>query len=393
MAAKSMIIGTGMTALGKSGLTATKLVQQALERALANAGVRLRQLEGIVAVPSLSEPRFMEAHYLATRMGLLPSKGVVARTIDTGGAGPISGLLEADLMIRSGLDLVAVVAGDAVSSLPTEEFLKRADAGCYDPEGNLPSPVIPNGYDRIAQWAIDSRAVTREQLAMTSVLMSMQAVKHPFALTKRPYTLEDVLSSKPIGRATNLLECARRADGGAAIIVASKSFVEANGLKMGPRIIGGGEASGPLFPPKVIDEEMFSCEEAVRRAYDKAQCGVQDIDFFGLYDCFPICFIRALEAVGKASKGRGGALVEEMYELSMKNGGKLSPNQFPVNTHGGLLSFGAPWETPAMYNTIEAVAQLNGQATGRQVDNCRRALVYGNGGIFSASAVAILEKS
>lgn len=393
MSAKSMIIGTGMTALGKSGLTATKLVQQALERALANAGVRLRQLEGIVAVPSLSEPRFMEAHYLATRMGLLPSKGVVARTIDTGGAGPISGLLEADLMIRSGLDLVAVVAGDAVSSLPTEEFLKRADAGCYDPEGNLPSPVIPNGYDRIAQWAIDSRAVTREQLAMTSVLMSMQAVKHPYALTKRPYTLEDVLTSKPIGRATNLLECARRADGGAAIIVASKAFVEANGLKMGPRIIGGGEASGPLFPPKVIDEEMFSCEEAVRRAYAKAQCSVDDIDFFGLYDCFPICFIRALEAVGKAGKGRGGALVEEMYELSLKNGGKLSPNQFPVNTHGGLLSFGAPWETPAMYNTIEAVAQLNGQATGRQVDQCRRALVYGNGGIFSASAVAILEKS
>lgn len=393
MSAKSMIIGTGMTALGKSGLTATKLVQQALERALANAGVRLRQLEGIVAVPSLSEPRFMEAHYLATRMGLLPSKGVVARTIDTGGAGPISGLLEADLMIRSGLDLVAVVAGDAVSSLPTEEFLKRADAGCYDPEGNLPSPVIPNGYDRIAQWAIDSRAVTREQLAMTSVLMSMQATKHPYALTKRPYTLEDVLSSKPIGRATNLLECARRADGGAAIIVASQAFVEANGLKMGPRIIGGGEASGPLFPPKVIDEEMFSCEEAVRRAYAKAQCSVEDIDFFGLYDCFPICFIRALEAVGKAGKGRGGALVEEMYELSLKNGGKLSPNQFPVNTHGGLLSFGAPWETPAMYNTIEAVAQLNGQATGRQVDQCRRALVYGNGGIFSASAVAILEKS
>lgn len=105
-------------------------MQQALERALSNAGVRLRQLDGLIAVPSLSEPRFMEAHYLATKMGLLPSKGVVVRTIDTGGAGPISGLLEADILIRTqGLDLVAVVAGDAVSSMPTDEFLKRADAG------------------------------------------------------------------------------------------------------------------------------------------------------------------------------------------------------------------------------------------------------------------------
>jgi len=394
MVVRSMIIGTGMTALGKSGKTASELVCQALERALAKASVRLKQLEGIVAVPSLSEPRFMEAHFLATSMGILPHKGFVARTIDTGGAGPISGLLEADYMIKSqGLDLVAVVAGDAVSSLPTAEFLKRADAGCFDSEGSLPSPVIPSGYDRVAQWAIASRAVTREQLAMVSVLMSMQAVKHPFALTKSAHYLEDVLGSKPIGKVTNLLECARRADGGAAVIVASSNFVKKMGLKPGPHIIGGGEASGPLYPPRVIDEEMFSCEEAVRRAYDAASCEVNDIQFFGLYDCFPICFIRALEATGKVAKGEGGLFVEAMYNQSLKNNGTLDSNIFPMNTHGGLMSFGAPWETPAMYNTIEAVEQLNGSASSRQVEGCHRALVYGNGGIFSASAVAILEKS
>jgi hypothetical protein len=45
-----------------------------------------------------------------------------------------------------------------------------------------------------------------------------------------------------------------------------------------------------------------------------------------------------------------------------------------------------------MYNVIEAVHQLNGVVSNpeRQVPNCKRALVYGNGGIFSASAVAIL---
>lgn len=43
-----------------------------------------------------------------------------------------------------------------------------------------------------------------------------------------------------------------------------------------------------------------------------------------------------------------------------------------------------------MFNITEAVAQLNKQASRRQITNCKRALVYGNGGIFSASAVAIL---
>jgi hypothetical protein len=44
--------------------------------------------------------------------------------------GPISGLLEADRMVKSeGCDLVLLVAGDAVSSLDTKEFLHRADQG------------------------------------------------------------------------------------------------------------------------------------------------------------------------------------------------------------------------------------------------------------------------
>lgn len=63
---------------------------------------------------------------------------------------------------------------------------------------------------------------------------------------------------------------------------------------------------------------------------------------------------------------------------------------FPINTHGGLLAFGAPWEVPAMYNIIEAFHQLSNTAGNRQIARARRALCYGNGGIFSHSAVAIL---
>lgn len=78
-----------------------------------------------------------------------------------------------------------------------------------------------------------------------------------------------------------------------------------------------------------------------------------------------------------APEGKGGEWVEKMYTLSEKSGGKLCPADFPVNTHGGLLAFGAPWETPAMYNVIEAVQQLNGTAGSRQIPNAKRALVYG----------------
>lgn len=385
------IIGIGLTPLGKFSVTPSSLMKNALERALANAGLSLCQIQGLVAVPSLSEPHFMEAHYLATQIGLLPRKDVLVRTIDTGGAGPVTGLLEAARLIKSEwCDVIAVVAGDAVSSLSTEEFLKRADAGCQDPSGELPSPVIPHGYDRVARWHMQTYGTTREQLAMCSVLMSHQAVRHPLALTKKAHSLDQVLSSKAVAPVTNILECARRADGGAALILASSRWMERNNisLRQGVSILGGGEGSGPLYPPPIIDESMFSCEEACERAMHEAQIGIADIDFFGLYDCFPICLIRALEAVGLAKKGEGGLWIERAYQRVLNRSASDPP--LPLNTHGGLLAFGAPYETPAMYNIIEAVQQLRGEAFHRQIPDIKRALVYGNGGIFSASAVALL---
>lgn len=122
--------------------------------------------------------------------------------------------------------------------------------------------------------------------------------------------------------------------------------------------------------------------------------------------CVLVC--RALEAVGLVPKGQGGAYVEQQYSCflgpleqqlqhlvgssadSSSSSSGCSP-VWPVNTHGGLLGYGAPWEVPAMISLVEAVTQLRGEAAGRQVQDARKALVYGNGGIFSASAVAILE--
>ena len=57
-----------------------------------------------------------------------------------------------------------------------------------------------------------------------------------------------MLDSTQIAPSTNLLECARRADGGAAYIVASSRFMRRQGkhrdLDKCPVIVGGGEASG-----------------------------------------------------------------------------------------------------------------------------------------------------
>eukprot|EP01052_Picozoa_sp_SAG31_P004726 SAG31_NODE_199_length_20573_cov_5.832129_9_plen_89_part_00 len=65
-----------------------------------------------------------------------------------------------------------------------------------------------------------------------------------------------------------------------------------------------------------------------------------------LYFFRQICFIKALEAVGLAPNGKGGEWVRSAYN---QPGG---PAPTHVNTHGGLLGFGAPWEVPAFYNIV-----------------------------------------
>jgi hypothetical protein len=109
--------------------------------------------------------------------------------------------------------------------------------------------------------------------------------------------VEQVLTSAKVASVTNVLECARRADGAAAILVASSQFLEKRGLPhdTGIVIISGGEASGPLYPPRspeLINESAFSCEEAAAIAYEEGQLSVRDINFFGLYDCFPVICIK-----------------------------------------------------------------------------------------------------
>lgn len=409
--------------------TTTSLIETVLSESLDEAQLKLQDIDGLIAVPSLWESNFMEAHYQATSLGIFASRpNLRCKTIDTGGAGPITALLEGVRMIKyEGLECVALVAADLVGSMSTEEFLQKANGSFHKMDEQVPSPAIPHGYDKLTKYQMDTFGVTRDQLRMAVCLESLHAGIHPDSLFRKKelernssarqkpilYTsLAQVQHATTVTQNISLLECARRADGAAAIILTSNRFLARRGLyREGlPTVVGGGESSGPLFPLGIVTETHFSCEQAMSYAYASAgNLTASDIDFFGLYDCFPICLVRALESSGLCEKGKGGEYLERQYGRMLEaiNGDSGDDNDssqrlatllednsfFPVNTHGGLLCYGAPWEAPAMYNVLEAVQQLRGKAKGRQIKDCQRALVYGNGGILSASAVAILSRS
>ena len=59
---------------------------------------------------------------------------------------------------------------------------------------------------------------------------------------------------------------------------------------------------------------------------------------------------------------------------------------FPVNTHGGQLSFGQPGMAGGMSHVTEAIRQIQGRGGARQVPNLELAYAHGNGGIIAEQA-------
>ena len=386
---RGVICGVGTTKLGKLNRPLSDLVREGVHRALEDAGLPIEAVKGLVSMPSVADLgglSLMPAHQMAMELGMLTRPGgqeMICKTIDCGGASPVVALREAcQLLTEENLGCVAVIGADAVGSMPTKEFLRRV-GGSNDRKG----AVIPEKYDDFAAWHMRTFGTTREHLASVSEFMSLQAAKHP-ASSGRALCVKDVLKSPRVAGRTNLYECAKRADGAAVAIVCSVDFArERDMVARGVPILGIGEASGALMPEAAyIGAHSIPIHAAASRALkESGLSSVENIDWFGLYDCFPVAFLSSLEQVGLCGYGKGGEWVTRACQR-LREGKKVN-----VNTHGGLLGAGAPWEAPAMFTIVEAVDQILGRCPpDRQIDGVRRALVQANGGTFSHEAVAIL---
>lgn len=65
----------------------------------------------------------------------------------------------------------------------------------------------------------------------------------------------------------------------------------------------------------------------------------------------------------------------------------------PLNTHGGLLSFGHCGVAGGMAHLVEAYRQMTGQAEGRQIARApRHAFAHGDGGVMSSHVSLILSR-
>ena len=157
-----------------------------------------------------------------------------------------------------------------------------------------------------------------------------------------------------------------------------------------PREGRDGASPGPN-PQKDPSNDFLSLEadRAGRRATSTrrpaSRSRSSEIDVAQVHDCFTLTELLTYEDLGFCEKG---AAKEHIAAGIFELGGEL-----PVNTDGGLKTFGHPTGATGVRMIYENVLQLRGKAGQRQVKDATLALSHNIGGHPTACGIAILGKS
>jgi acetyl-CoA acetyltransferase len=193
--------------------------------------------------------------------------------------------------------------------------------------------------------------------------------------------VDEVLASEMIADPLRKLESVMPCGGAAAVVVAAAEIAAAAPHRP-VTILGAGEA----ITHKTVTYAPSMTDTGIRRSADRAFASARvdraDIGLASIYDCYTSTVLLSLEDAGFCPKGGAAEFVAE-HDLTWRG-------DFPLNTHGGQLSFGQADVAGGMSHVTEAVLQLQGRADRRQVAGLELAFVHGNGGIMSEQASAVL---
>ncbi|MFN8558372.1 MAG: hypothetical protein U0531_13850 [Dehalococcoidia bacterium] len=193
-----------------------------------------------------------------------------------------------------------------------------------------------------------------------------------------------MLTSRAIYDPLHLLDCSPVNEGAGAVIVTTAE--RARDLKHRPvRALGFAESYSAvdIFHLPTITAFDGDGGTSGREAFAMAGVGHDDIDVAQISDHFTINPIIELEDLGFCKKGEGGPFVESG---AVELGGTM-----PINTNGGYLSHSHAGG-PGIFDIIELVRQLRGEAGARQVPNARIGLHHGVGATFISAQTAILAR-
>ena len=375
----AFVRSAGQTAFGRlPGQGPLELMAQACQQALVHAQLRGEHIDGLLCGYATTLPHLMPATLLAERLGLQPA---YAHGMQAGGATGAAMLMLARELVGTGrCRHVLVAAGENRLSGQVRDAAIQTLAQVGHAVYEVPNGAsVPAFYGLLASEYLAVTGGTEQDLADLAVCMRAHAARHPQAHLREPLDRADVMASRPIATPLKLLDCCPVSDGGAAFVVSA-----APGPHAAVRIAGAGQAHLHQHLTALRDVRDCGAARAARRALDEAGVALQAIDYLGIYDSFTITLAMLLEEIGFAPRGRAGALARQ--------GHFRADGALPLNTHGGLLSFGHCGVAGGMAHVAEAWLQMSGLAGPRQITPPRHAFIHADGGVMSSHVSVVLSQ-
>ncbi len=285
--------------------------------------------------------------------------------------------------------VMSIVAG-LYDTVLVVGYDKPKDRGVSGPsvmlDGVRDLPKTPAGWFSLcAATYFEKYGASREDLAKIAIKNHHNGCLAPKSFLKREITVEDYFKARIISWPFGLYDSAAQTDGAAAAIITRADL--ARSYRDDPVLVKAVTVQAGPNPQKDPSNDFLSWKptaQAAKDAYHMA--GITDpraeIGVAQVHDCFSLTELLTYEDLGFCEKGSAkDHIADGVFELS---------GELPVNTDGGLKTFGHPTGATGVRMIYENTLQLQGRAENRQVADPKLALSHNIGGHPTACGIAIL---
>jgi acetyl-CoA C-acetyltransferase len=381
---KTAILGIGQTPVDEHwDLSLRELAGQAVFDALNNAG--RETADGIFIGNMLSGMLAGQENLGSLIADWTGIRGKEAYKVEAACGSGAAALRVALMAVASGeMDCALVVGVEKMTETKgvdtTAALASAADADYEAAQGV--SFVALNAL--VMQRYLHEYGWKHTDFAQFSINAHANALDNPYARLREAISEADYKKSRMVAEPINLLDASPIGDGAAALVIVGYDEQNRQDDRL-VRIVGSASATDTLAlhdRPELL--WLSAAEKSAKKAYDQAGIRPEDVDIFELHDAFSIMSALSLEACGFAERGQAPRLA---IEGAILPGGKI-----PITTRGGLKARGHPVGATGVYQIVEVVQQLRGEAGATQVEGAVIGMAQNIGGSGATVITHILKR-
>jgi acetyl-CoA C-acetyltransferase len=376
------IIGIGQTQVGEHWERSLRDIGvDALSAALKDANVE--HVDALYVGNMLSGELAAQQHLgtlLADWAGLGNIEAMKAEAADASGAAAVR---MGYLAVASGARDLVLVCGlekstDADAEVATAAWSSGLDAE-YEASQGLSMPAIAG---LLMRRYMHEFGVQHEDFAPFAVNAHANGANNSHAMFRRPISAEAYAKAGMVADPISMFDAAPLCDGAAALVLCPSERASDFDVKevciKASAVATDRVALHSRRDPMFLQAAYLSAQEA----YLQAGAGPAEIDLFELHDAFTVLAALSLEACGFSERGQGTGLAQK-GEIALQG-------RIPISTMGGLKARGHPIGATGVYQIVELVTQLRGEAGANQVD-CHLGMAQSLGGSGATAITHILE--